>query len=87
MYLNAGGTGFFDLSFLSGADAEGDGQIAGILPPGPMSIIDKRPFDGCLTDEFEFHVAVAYHIDGMTHGPTPGPVCTWAVQRAFMFKP
>ncbi len=69
------------------ADAEGDGQISGILPPGPMSIIDKRPFDGCLTDEFEFHVAVAYHIDGMTHGPTPGPVCTWAVQRAFMFKP
>lgn len=28
LYLNAGGAGFFDLSFLSGADAEGDGRCA-----------------------------------------------------------
>ncbi|MCI0744062.1 MAG: hypothetical protein L0Y58_01535 [Verrucomicrobia subdivision 3 bacterium] len=69
------------------ADADGEGQIAGILPAGPMSIIHKRDFDGCLTDEVEFHVALAYHIDGETYGPTPGPVCTWAVQRAFVFKP
>jgi hypothetical protein len=69
------------------ADDNGEGQISGTLPPGPMSIIHTRPFDGCLTDELEFHVAIAYHGDGLTHGPTPGPVCTWAVQRAVVFKP
>jgi hypothetical protein len=69
------------------ADDDGEGQISGTLPPGLMSIIHKRPFDGCLTDEFEFHVALAYHIDGQTYGPTPGPVCVWAVQRFFPFKP
>lgn len=69
------------------ANERGEGEIVGILPAGLMSIIHKRAFDGCLTDEFEFHMAVAYHIDGQTHGPTPGPVCTWAVQRVFMFKP
>jgi hypothetical protein len=69
------------------ADDSGEGQISGILPPGPMSIIHTRPFDGCLTDELEFHVAIAYHGDGLTHGAVPGPVCTWAVQRAIVFKP
>ena len=69
------------------ADADGDGQITGTLPPGPMSLIHTRDFDGCLTDEFEFHVAIVYHGDGLTHGAAPGPVCTWAVQRAVVFKP
>jgi len=69
------------------ADDLGEGQISGILPPGPMSIIHNRPFDGCLTDEFEFHVGIVYHGDGLTHGATPGPVCTWAVQLAVAFKP
>src|SRR5262245_5136284 len=67
------------------ADDNGEGQISGILPPGPMSIIHTRPFGGCLTDEFQFHVAIAYHGDGLTHGAVPGPVCTWAVQRAVIF--
>ena len=67
------------------ADANGEGQSSGILPPGPLSIIHTRNFDGCLTDEFQFHVAIAYHGDGQTHGPVPGPVCTWAVQRAIVF--
>ena len=69
------------------ADGEGEGQISGTLPPGLMSIIHNRAFDGCLTDEFEFHVAIVYHGDGLTHGAVPGPVCTWAVQRAVVFKP
>jgi hypothetical protein len=69
------------------ADANGEGQISAVLPPGPMSIIHIRAFDGCLTDEFEFHVAIVYHADHQTHGSTPGPVCTWAVQRAFPFQP
>jgi hypothetical protein len=69
------------------ASGSGEGQISAILPPGPMFIIHNRDFDGCLTDEFEFHAAIVYHADGMTHGPTPGPVCTWAIQRVVVFKP
>jgi hypothetical protein len=69
------------------ASGSGEGQISAILPPGPMFIIHNRDFDGCLTDEFEFHVAIVYHADGLTHGSTPGPVCTWAIQRAVVFKP
>ena len=45
------------------------------------------PFDGCLTDEFEFHVHIAYHIDLMTHGRLPGPPCTWVLLGIFDFKP
>ena len=67
------------------ASSSGEGQISAVLPPGPLSVIHSRGFDGCLTDEFEFHLAVAYHGDGLNHGPAPGPVCTWAVQRASAF--
>jgi len=69
------------------ASGSGEGQISATLPPGPMFIIHNRDFDGCLTDEFEFHVAIVYHGDGLTHGSTPGPGCTWAIQRAVVFKP
>ena len=69
------------------SDDEGEGQITGILPPGPMSLIHLVPFDGCLTDYVEFQVHIAYHLDGMTHGPVQGPPCNWAVQRIFVFKP
>ena len=69
------------------ADANGDGHILAILPPGPGTLINIVPFDSCLTDEVEFHVHIAYHIDGMTHGPVQGPPCTWAVQRIWEFKP
>src|SRR5439155_13967693 len=62
------------------ASGSGEGQISGILPPGPMFIVHTRDFDGCLTDEYEFQVAFAYHIDHQTHGSTPGPACTWALQ-------
>jgi hypothetical protein len=69
------------------ADDDGEGQISGILPPGPMSLLHLVAFDGCLEDYAEFHVHIAYHLDGMTHGPVQGPPCSWAVQRIFIFKP
>ena len=68
-------------------DDNGEGQITGILPPGPMSLLHIVDFDGCLTDYADFQVHIAYHIDGMTHGPVQGPPCSWAVQRIFVFKP
>ena len=69
------------------ADDDGEGEIVGVLPPGPMSLLHLVTFDGCLTDEVGFQVHIAYHIDGTTHGPTQGPPCTWAVQRIFDFQP
>ena len=69
------------------ADDEGEGQISGILPPGPMSLLHLVDFDGCLTDYAGFQVHIAYHVDGSTHGPVQGPPCTWAVQRIFSFEP
>ena len=69
------------------ADDEGEGQISGILPPGPMSLLHLVNFDGCLTDYAGFQVHIAYHIDGSTHGPVQGPPCTWAVQRIFSYEP
>jgi hypothetical protein len=69
------------------ADANGNGHILAILPPGPGTLINIVPFDSCLTDEVEFGVHIAYHIDGATHGPVQGPPCTWAVQRIWEFKP
>lgn len=69
------------------ADENGEGEIVGVLPAGPMSLLHLVTFDGCLTDEVGFQVHIAYHIDGTTHGPTQGPPCTWAVQRIFDFQP
>src|SRR6266545_8262136 len=69
------------------ADDDGEGEIVGVLPAGPMSLLHLVTFDGCLTDEVGFQVHIAYHIDGTTHGPTQGPPCTWAVQRIFDFQP
>ena len=69
------------------ADDDGEGEIVGVLPAGPMSLLHLVTFDGCLTDEVGFQVHIAYHIDGTTHGPVQGPPCSWAVQRIFDFQP
>jgi hypothetical protein len=39
-----------------------------------------------LTDEFEWHVVGAYHIDGQSHGPSLGPDGTAVEQFGFIFK-
>ena len=69
------------------ADADGVGNISGVLPPGALNGPIPGPFDGCLTDEVEFHVHIAYHIDGTTHGHLPGPPYTWVLLGLFDFIP
>ena len=68
------------------ADGEGEGEISGVLAAGMLNGPVPGPFDGCLTDEFEFHVHIAYHIDGTTHGHLPGPPCTWVLAGIFRFR-
>jgi hypothetical protein len=51
-YLNVGGKGFFDLSFLSGADAEGDGRCvvaADFRNNGQLDVIVRKAGGGPLT--------------------------------------
>jgi hypothetical protein len=46
----------------------------------------------CLFDEFEFHLVGAYHSDGQTYGPTPGPAdapnmfCYFVEHFGFVFR-
>lgn len=64
------------------ASESGEGQITAIHSGGPLS--EFGMVDDCLLNEYEIHLAGAYHLDGQTHGATPGPVlgtaCNWTVQ-------
>src|SRR5262245_1411501 len=69
------------------ADKNGEATISAVLPAGMLNGPAPGPFDGCLTDELEFHVHIAYHIDHMTHGNLPGPPFTWVLLGLFDFIP
>ncbi len=69
------------------ASASGEAQISAIHPAGPLS--EFGTVGNCLLDEFEVHLAGAYHLDGLTHGGSPGEpgdTCSWALPFAFSFK-
>ncbi len=63
---------------------DGEGEISAVTPAGGLSIFGS--IGACASDEFEVHYVAAYHIDGMTHGPYPGPDGTVAEQAAFIFR-
>lgn len=57
------------------ASASGEGQVSLTIPPGPLSLFGTVN-DACLFDDpavAQWHIVGAYHTDGMTHGPLPGP--------------
>lgn len=67
------------------ASASGEGHITRIVPAGNLSAFGS--INSCaLTDEFEVHFVGAYHIDGNTYGPTPGPDGTFIEHFGFIFK-
>jgi len=53
---------------------------------GPLSMFGDAV--DCQLDESQLMLFVAYHLDGQTHGPVPGPIpgCTFCEQFAFAFK-
>jgi hypothetical protein len=67
------------------ASATGDGALTATTVAGPLSM--QGSIGGCaLTDEFEWHVVGAYHIDGQSHGPSLGPDGSAVEQFGFIFK-
>jgi hypothetical protein len=65
------------------ASAAGTASISTITPAGPLGVFGS--IGRCaLTDEFEWHVAGLYHMDGLSHGSDLGPIGTMAEQFAFM---
>jgi hypothetical protein len=65
-------------------DASGEGAVSAIASAGPLSIFGSVP--ACApTGLYEFHLVAAYHIDGQTHGSTPGPDGTYVEQLGFIF--
>jgi hypothetical protein len=41
--------------------------------------------DCWVADEYEVHIVGAYHMDGTSHGATPGPGGTFVEQFGFIF--
>lgn len=72
------------------ATSSGRGHIMATTPEGPLSMLGN--IARCaLADEFEWHLVGAYHIDGQSHGPTPGATVeddgSFVEQFGFIFKP
>src|SRR5712691_6214185 len=54
------------------ASASGEGSISATTGAGPLST--SGSIGACApSDEFEWHVVGAYHLDGESHGPSLGP--------------
>ena len=66
------------------ASSSGEGELSAVTPGGNLSIFGA--IAACATDEFEVHYLAAYHIDGLTHGPTPGPDGTFAEDAGIIFR-
>ena len=67
------------------ASTAGEGAVSAITGPGPLSLFGSIA-TCALTGEFEWHVVGAYHIDGQSHGPSPGPEGSAVNQFAFISK-
>lgn len=69
------------------ASADGKGKITMNSPGGALSMVSNTDLGNCpLTDNFEWHVVGAYHLDNQTHGPLLGPDGTAVEQFGFIFQ-
>ena len=66
------------------ASKDGKGSVSALTPEGPLSMVGK--IGACsLTDEFEYRLLGALHLDGKTYGPDMGPEGTVVEQFSFIF--
>lgn len=69
------------------ASATGTASITIFSPAGALSMVNNEQRGACpLTDNFEWHIVGAYHLDNKTHGPSLGPDGTAVEQFGFIFK-
>ena len=66
------------------ATPAGTAELTVTARPGDLSFFGTIT-DCWIADEFEVHIVGAYHIDGLTHGATPGPDGTFVEQFGFIF--
>jgi hypothetical protein len=72
------------------ASSAGKASLSVRQPAGELSEFGE--VTDCLFDEFEFHLVGAYHPDGQTYGPTPGPAdapnlfCYFIEHFGFVFQ-
>jgi len=66
------------------ASPKGDVSFHVSTPGGPLSVSGTIA-DCIVTDEYEVHVTGIYHMDGQTHGTTPGPAGSYVEQFSFLF--
>ncbi len=66
------------------ASAAGTASLSEIMPAGVMS--EFGSVGSCLSSEYEVQLWGAYHIDGLTHGRSPGDESTWVQHFFFGFK-
>lgn len=65
----------------------GEGHLDVIMPAGVLSEL-PYPVGPCLLTDpnlGEVHIGLAYHMDGQTHGGSPGNPCSFALPLAFSF--
>lgn len=65
------------------ASSDGKASLSVIMPEGDLSVFGS--VDNCLASTFETHIVAAYHLDGLTHGGSPGDATTWIPHFAFPF--
>lgn len=64
------------------ASSSGKGEITVLTKPGELSVVGA--VGACAPeDEVDWALFVIFHMDGMTHGPTPGPHETGVTQLLF----
>ncbi len=69
------------------ASEAGQGQLVRTNAEGVLSA-NGGSVAGCWLGTYpEAHVALVYHINGLTNGPVPGPTNTWVAQEFFRFLP
>lgn len=66
------------------ASADGTASLSAITPGGSLSAFGS--VGNCLSTEYEIQLWGAYHMDGLTHGATPGNDATWVQHFFFGFK-
>jgi hypothetical protein len=66
------------------ASAAGTASLSAIVPAGPLSELPAI-VGNCLSSEYEVQLWGVYHMDGLTHGGSPGDESTWVEQFVFDF--